>query len=59
MALLNTFLNRPPSEEVLFAKGNRLHMKDGKIYKDFSGGFTGHSVIGCGINLLQKKLMIN
>ena len=55
MALLNTFLNRPPSEEVLFAKGNRLHMKDGKIYKDFSGGFTGHSVIGWGNKFVAEK----
>ena len=48
MALLNTFLNRPPLEEVLYAKGNILYMQDGLLYRDFSGGFTGHSVIGWG-----------
>ena len=55
MSLLNTFIKRPPTEEVLYAKGNILYMKDGKIYKDFSGGFTGHSVIGWGNKDIADK----
>ena len=55
MSLLNTFLKRPPSEEVLYAKGNKFFMRDGKIYNDFSCGFTGHSVIGWGNSEIAEK----
>ena len=55
MSLLNTFLKRPPQEEVLYAIGNKLYMKDDAVYKDFSGGFTGHSVIGWGNKNVAKK----
>ena len=55
MSLLNTFLKRPPEEEVSYAERNIFHMKDGKTYKDFSCGFTGHSVIGWGNSEIADK----
>ena len=55
MSLLNTFLNRPPSEIVSYAKGNKIYMENGKVYKDFSCGFTGHSVIGWGNSEIAEK----
>ena len=54
MSLLNTFLNRPPSEIVSYAKGNKIYMENGS-YKDFSCGFTGHSVIGWGNSEIAEK----
>lgn len=46
--LLRTFPGEPCPPVVLKGDGIELFLDDGKIYKDFTGGFTAHAILGWG-----------
>jgi adenosylmethionine-8-amino-7-oxononanoate aminotransferase len=54
MPILPTFLQDPPTQQISHAIGNTLFMSDGSSLEDYTCGFTGHSVIGWGLQEIAE-----
>lgn len=54
--LLKTFLNNTKNIKVSKAKGIKIYSTNKKVYTDFTGGLTGHAILGWGNKKIIDKI---
>ena len=54
--LLKTFLNNTKNIKVNRASGIKIYSSNKKVYTDFTGGLTGHAILGWGNKKIINKI---